>query len=225
MKTDNLLGVIMSYLTVQQTLSESSILSRVNILVRKIISNDITIQAIINELNIIYLPFIQFFDNDEFNYSKTIMCFFQTTNYVMGIYPRNIIWNGEKTQELIHCMNQYKREIYFDDVTYQLQKLSEQEELKNYLTQLTTHYQRLLFVRVDLGYFENKQNQITIGDFSDHIDTLDELIANEQGLFQYLQGYAWALEQGESKGYHCHLLLIYDGARRQKGMGTSKTSW
>jgi hypothetical protein len=34
--------------------------------------------------------------------------------------------------------------------------------------------------------------------------------------FSDLEGYAWALEQGEEKGYHCHLLLIYNGAVKNK---------
>ena len=36
-------------------------------------------------------------------------------------------------------------------------------------------------------------------------------IADQDTCFSGLHGYAWALEHGLSKGYHCHLLLMYDG--------------
>ena len=37
--------------------------------------------------------------------------------------------------------------------------------------------------------------------------TLRNRISNQDGCFSDLQGYAWAVEQGEQRGYHSHLLL------------------
>ena len=43
------------------------------------------------------------------------------------------------------------------------------------------------------------------------------LVNTSKGCFEDLRGYAWAIEQGvENGGLHCHLLLIYNGDKRQK---------
>lgn len=39
---------------------------------------------------------------------------------------------------------------------------------------------------------------------------------DKNGCFKHLLGYGLALEQGVTKGYHGHLLLIYNGSRRDK---------
>ncbi|MFM2331503.1 MAG: hypothetical protein RIQ74_323, partial [Pseudomonadota bacterium] len=62
-----------------------------------------------------------------------------------------------------------------------------------------------------------KEQQVYIGieNVQQHMNILRNRIANQDGCFMGLQGYAWALEQGADKGYHCHLLLIYDPSKRQ----------
>ena len=40
--------------------------------------------------------------------------------------------------------------------------------------------------------------------------------------FADLIEYAWALEQGQGKGYHCHLLLVYRGHEHHKPYGIVK---
>lgn len=94
------------------------------------------------------------------------------------------------------------------------QEQQNRNSLYQYLTKLITHYSELLFVRVDLGYLEEQQVYIGIQDVQQHMNLLRNRIANQDGCFMGLQGYAWALEQGEKKGYHCHLLLIYDPSKR-----------
>lgn len=56
---------------------------------------------------------------------------------------------------------------------------------------------------------------VLLQDFCEHMKKLRELVAHKQTCFEYLQGYAWAIEHGRDRGFHCHLLLIYDGAKRQ----------
>ena len=94
------------------------------------------------------------------------------------------------------------------------QEQQNRNSLYQYLTKLITHYSELLFVRVDLGYLEEQQVYIGIQDVQQHMNILRNRIANQDGCFMGLQGYAWALEQGAKKGYHCHLLLIYDPSKR-----------
>ncbi|MHA3981034.1 YagK/YfjJ domain-containing protein [Acinetobacter venetianus] len=88
--------------------------------------------------------------------------------------------------------------------------------LEKYLNKLLTKYARLLFVRVDLSILQEHQENWDIENFSEALAILRNRIANQDGCFLGLQGYAWALEQGQTKGYHCHLLLIYDGNQHQQ---------
>ena len=89
------------------------------------------------------------------------------------------------------------------------------EKLSTYLRELIGHYSKLLFVRVDLAYLKEYQEEIDIRLFRDDIQKLIGYIQDRDISFKDIEGYAWALEQGEEKGFHCHLLLIYNGALRQ----------
>ena len=89
-------------------------------------------------------------------------------------------------------------------------------KLKDYLGDLISHYGKLLFVRVDLAYLKDKQHQVNVWQFQQDVRELLGFIQDGDRCFRDLEGYAWALEQGEEKGFHCHLLLIYNGSTRQK---------
>ncbi len=102
---------------------------------------------------------------------------------------------------------------------FKSQEKANQLKMEWYLTQLTNHYSKLLFVRVDLGILQENQHLVSIEDFKVALNQVLNRIANQDTCFQDLQGYAWALEQGETKGYHCHLLLIYDGNKHQNDFG------
>ncbi|GJC31377.1 hypothetical protein KAM398_05790 [Acinetobacter sp. KAM398] len=95
-------------------------------------------------------------------------------------------------------------------------------KLQDCLKKLLTHYSRLLFVRVDLSILQKHQENWDIENFSEVLAILRNRIANQDGCFSDLQGYAWALEQGITKGYHCHLLLIYDGNQHQQDSALAK---
>ena len=71
-------------------------------------------------------------------------------------------------------------------------------------------------MRIDLSSLVDTLANVKLDDFYEHISKLRELISNKQTCFEHLQGYAWALEQGTDKSLHCHLLLMYDGSKRQK---------
>lgn len=90
------------------------------------------------------------------------------------------------------------------------------ERLSNYLGDLIDHYSKLLFVRVDLAYLKDKQHKVNVWQFQQDVRELLGFIQDGDRCFRDLEGYAWALEQGEDKGFHCHLLLIYNGSTRQK---------
>lgn len=90
------------------------------------------------------------------------------------------------------------------------------QSLAVYLDSLQQHYARMLAVRVDLSYRRDFHELVNIDRFHEDISLLRSRISNKKGCFRHLHGYVWALEQGEDKGYHCHLLLLYDGSKRHK---------
>ena len=101
-----------------------------------------------------------------------------------------------------------------EKLDFQRQEQTNRFKLECYLKQLLTHYARLVFVRVDIGILKKNQVHWDIDDFKFALDILRNRMSNKDACFAGLQGYVWALEQGAEKGYHCHLLLIYDGNKR-----------
>lgn len=102
---------------------------------------------------------------------------------------------------------------------FKLQEHDNKNGLEEYIKQLTQHYSKLLFIRVDLSIALEHQHEVGIEQFNQYLRTFKNRIQNHDTCFKDLQGYAWAIEQGERKGYHCHVLLIYDGHKHQKDFG------
>ncbi|WEE39367.1 inovirus-type Gp2 protein [Acinetobacter sp. TAC-1] len=90
------------------------------------------------------------------------------------------------------------------------------------MEQVVERYSRILVVRVDLAYLLKHQNQVGIQAFNDDMDVLRTRLRDKDRIFAGLIEYAWALEQGKDKGYHCHLLLVYKGSEHQKAYGIAK---
>lgn len=87
--------------------------------------------------------------------------------------------------------------------------------LVNRMQQISNKHSRILVVRVDLAYPLKSQDQVGIFEFSNDMDVLRTRLRDQDRVFKGLIVYAWALEQGEDKGYHCHLLLVYKGSERR----------
>ena len=190
----------------------------INIISSRAKSDSIISDSFINELNNLYQPFMYCYEPDnELVYSMPINAFFISTQLIVGDqYPNEVIWDNSNVAELIDRLRCYKREINREKCVLKYEEGKNKESLGQYITQLFNHHARLIFVRVDLKYAKDCSHLITIEDFHDHIKKLCQMIRNENTCFRCLQGYAWALEQGGIEGgLHCHLLLIYDGNKRQ----------
>lgn len=96
-------------------------------------------------------------------------------------------------------------------IDFQQRELKNQQSLFDYTSTLIHHYARTLVVRVDLSIKKEYQALYNIQVFNIALEVLLRRIADQDTCFSGLYGYAWALEHGISKGYHCHLLLMYDG--------------
>ena len=97
---------------------------------------------------------------------------------------------------------------------FKYQERKNQIKLEGYLNKILNHYSRLLFVRVDVGIFQEHQSNWDVEDVHRALEILRNRMSNKDTCFRGLQGCVWAFEQGVKKGYHCHLLLIYDGDRK-----------
>lgn len=203
--------------------SQPYLTANIDRLVRNIVFHNACFDDVKNRLNELYQPFMNSLV-DELVYSKPIQAFISSTNAIVGHkYPCNVIWNHDKTKRFIDTLSCYENDIKVEDRTLYYQENQNRNQLNGYVRNLTDHYSRLLFVRVDLKYSQEDSHLVTIDMFSDHIGKLRELIGNKKTCFKHLQGYAWALEQGyENGGFHCHLLLIYDGSRREDDSALGK---
>ena len=86
-------------------------------------------------------------------------------------------------------------------------------EYCNYADSFFKYWARLLLVRVDLFYEKQYADSI---DVFDMIEDLDRLFGNvrHNSLFDSMIGYIVKLEYGVEKGIHAHVILFFDGSKR-----------
>ncbi|MFV5591738.1 YagK/YfjJ domain-containing protein [Acinetobacter variabilis] len=95
------------------------------------------------------------------------------------------------------------------------QKDENKIEVQEYCRSILNKCSRILVARVDLGYLQEYSSRIRVGDIYKDLDILLNRIQNKDGIFKHVIGYIWGVEQGgKSKGFHCHLAIIYDNAYR-----------
>lgn len=203
----------MSYLHLNQPL----IVSNIDKLVRGVLFDHVSFEETRKQLNDLYEPFMDIFDDGLF-YSEAIHAFMGSTESIVGdTYYNEVVWDHDKTQRFINTLSSYKNDIEEETRAWRYNEGQNQKSLVSLVRKLTDHYSKLLFVVVDLKYATETSHHVTIDDFYNHMKKIRELISNKKTCFEQVQGYAWALEQGGiNGGLHCHLLLIYNGSERQR---------
>ncbi|WP_413520265.1 inovirus-type Gp2 protein [Psychrobacter glacincola] len=203
----------MSYLHLNQPL----IVANIDKLVKGALFSHISFEETKKQLNDLYGPFMDIFDDGLF-YSETIHAFIGSTESIVGdSYPNNVFWDHDKTQRFIRALSSYKNDIEAETRAWRYNEGQNKNNVVSLVRNLTDQYSKLLFVVVDLKYATETSHHVTIDGFNDDMRKIRELISNKKTCFEHLQGYAWALEQGgKNGGLHCHLLLIYNGSERQK---------
>lgn len=87
------------------------------------------------------------------------------------------------------------------------------KSLFKYFDGLVEKHCKLLLVRVDLSYLPG--HDPSIERFAQDIKRIIKRVQDKDTIFKDQVGYSYRLEQGgKSKGYHCHLLVIYNGSLR-----------
>jgi hypothetical protein len=196
-------------------------LTEVDNLISKTLSGKISSKKIKLKLQRLYVQFMMQYD-PSFEYTETINCFIGVTQLLKGdCYPLEVIWDDDSVYQFISEVQKYQDNYRLSKSKFNLQKTKNMASVREYLTQLTNHYARLLFVRLDLHY--RQDSNISISKFAGDIKSLCERLSNKKGCFKGLEGFAWALEHGgKTDGFHCHLLLIYNGAKRNNGWYLAK---
>ncbi|MEG9304268.1 YagK/YfjJ domain-containing protein [Psychrobacter celer] len=202
---------------IYSTVNHSQLISNVDRLVRDVLFGTINFQQVKSQLNEFYYSFMISLDS-EFRYSKPLQAFIESTNIIIGNdYPYNVFWDDEKTVQFINLLSGYEKAIKKDYSAWRYQSNQNGKRLENNVRTLISNYSRLLFVRVDLKYIQEISNHITIHDFNFHMKKLRDAIHNGDTCFTHLLHYALSLEHGgKNGGFHCHLLLIFDGEKHYK---------
>ena len=198
-------------------INQSQLISNVDRLVRDVLFGSINFQQVKSQLNEFYYSFMISL-NPEDRYSKPIQAFIECTNKIIGnVYPYNVFWDNEKTEQFIELLSGYEKAIQKDYIAWRYQSNKNSKNLEPNIRSLVLDKPRLLLVRVDLKYIQDLSHHITVRDFDFHMKKLRDAIHNGDTCFKHLLSHAWSLEQGEDNGgFHCHLLLIFDGSKRYK---------
>jgi len=134
--------------------------------------------------------------------------------------------NLDQLVEKLKCETFVSYQAYFKAYTRQQRKdirrhreneIRNSKSLLRRLDAAIAQYSKSEVVRVDLAYLQEHHHLNGIAAFYHDLEELRKDINKRKEPFNELVDYAWALEQGETKGYHCHLLLIFNGHKRQKG--------
>lgn len=199
-------------------LSHENVVAKVDKLVSDILDPEITIniQQISEQLNLYYQPMTFLYD-DELEYISSIKWFMGSCYLVCdNCYPNEIIWDGDMTQKFLHTLSFYQHEFSTAITDFAFQENRNGQSLFEHMNYFLHEYKRLLIVRVDLKIKLEFASTVSVDVFNDYMGTIRDEIGYKRGCFEHLRGHAWALEQGvDTGGLHCHLLLIYNGDKRQ----------
>lgn len=197
-------------------ISQSQLICNVDRLVTDVLSNNINISNVSIQLSALYLPLLADYDS-SFDYFPTITAFIDSANRVVGSnHSKKMRWGYYSTKNFIDNLYAYKNIILKNNIRVIEQEKVNTKRLIIYMSQMLNHYSRLLIVRVDLGYSKDTNHLVSIETFHKHLKKLRELIGKKESCFEELEGNVIALEQGHDRGYHVHLLLMFDGSKRWK---------
>ncbi|MCH4247044.1 MAG: inovirus Gp2 family protein [Acinetobacter populi] len=144
----------------------------------------------------------------KLSYSPLVQCYFDLMPQQISFEDMDIF----ESRRAFQSFQQELREIHqqFTEDLYHKQQYN-QKQLLNYFDTLVQRHRKLLLVRVDLYYQFEAMPEIQR--FNQDIKVLLNRIQNKDTCFKGQVGYAYRLEQGgQSKGFHCHLLVIYNGS-------------
>lgn len=168
------------------------------------------------------IPAFKTFDQDGVKYRASVQAFKHVVHVIDHLRKESSIeeyltqLSLPEIKGLRHILVNYRSQILEEIHLFRLQELDNQNSFLAYVQQIIQDHYKVLIVRVDLGYLKDSMFNISVQDFYRHIESLCKYLKDKNGCFKHLLGYGLALEQGATKGYHAHLMLIYNGSERCK---------
>ncbi|MHA3062856.1 YagK/YfjJ domain-containing protein [Acinetobacter sp. ANC 4641] len=165
------------------------------------------------------------FDEDSslWSYAPSITLFADLVAPLQAEYragkSMNVLLTGEHIRQIKRDILASADLLHQDIQEFRQSQLDHAKGLQTYMCQLFSHYNRLLLLRIDLGLQQAQYPHLTMRDLSDYLNLLRNRFANKDRVFEHLQGYVWAIEEGAQKGPHAHLLLLFDGNKHQDDYG------
>ncbi|MCH7290180.1 inovirus Gp2 family protein [Acinetobacter sp. ANC 3926] len=148
--------------------------------------------------------------DDNYEYSPLIQAYFDLILQNIDL-DNYVIFEKEQAFKSFQNQLREEHENFIDRLHAKNQR--NRQELFKYFKGLLEQHRKLLLVRVDLSY--QYERNPTIRQFDKDIKKLINRIQNKDTIFKDQVGYVYRLEQGgKSKGFHCHLLVIYNGSTR-----------
>lgn len=200
---------------------QAATLSAINHFIELSLNFDISYQEFVSYLEQL-IPAFKTFDQDGLQYSASIQAFIDIVQWVdsergeCGLVDYLAQLSLEQIKELRRNLRKYRSAILAEIRQFRGQESDNQKEFLKQVKTIIYDHNQLLLVRVDLGYLKGSMPTITIKDFYAHISSLIRLMKDKNNCFKHLLGYGLALEQGITKGYHGHLLLIYNGSKHDQ---------
>jgi hypothetical protein len=201
-----------------KSVNESKVLIEIENFVEDIVNRNRKSRHFYEKLTDLLIQFSQVYNN-KFDYVAVIGAFIE------------LLFDIREYLDDYDCLYKRLTKIKFEDIQQDFKKYyrrhkrqlrdhrySESQNTKNLINRMqrvSDKYSRILVVRVDLAYPLKYQDQVGIQEFSNDMEVLRTRLRDQDTVFDGLVEYAWALEQGESKGYHCHLLLVYRGSQHR----------
>jgi hypothetical protein len=161
-------------------------------------------------------------------YNPYIELFFDTASEVrdrLGRLPKNpedvaigSIIGAEMFNEIVSVIrtncgsNSFKKKVGI-----QKQNLARNfKSACSYVNALFDRFARLLVIRLDLYFNDQKQGeQTSLADAQSHFNHFLNNRRNNSS-FSSVVGYIWKLEYGEHRGHHFHVMLFLDGSKAHK---------
>lgn len=150
--------------------------------------------------------------DEDLEYSPLIQAYFDLLPERIDWYDR-AVFDEQRVFRGFQDSLRIRQQRFLNDFVAQVE--DNLDQLSTYFDGLVNKHCKLLLVRVDLYYLFERSPAIR--QFDRDVKKLINRVQNKDTIFQDQVGYAYRLEQGgKSKGYHCHLLVIYNGSIRCK---------
>ena len=166
------------------------------------------------------IPAFQIFDQDGIEYSASIQAFKDMTQDIEALRGTLCLedylscLSSVDALKIMRRLKDHRSQILDEIRLFRQQESDNQDSFLTYVKQMIQDHYKVLIVRVDLVYLKDHMSNVTVHDFYLHIQSLCKYLKDKNGCFKHLLGYGLALEQGDKKGYHALLMLVYNGSER-----------